>query len=127
MTKHTLSAPRTAMAVRPLLLAALNAYSTWYSRPSGEKMVLQAGRARMRRKEAQSMRGRPLVAGSVRGRGGQQASAGGAAPGLHRCSHVAVVAAATAARHLHRERGNYSSVRRAAVQGHPPAEAAVAG
>lgn len=32
------------MAVSPLLLAALKAYSTWYSRPSGLKMVLQAGR-----------------------------------------------------------------------------------
>lgn len=28
VTKHALSAPRTAMAVRPVLLAALNAYST---------------------------------------------------------------------------------------------------
>ena len=51
VTKQTLSVPRTAMAVSPLLLAALNAYSTWYSRPSGLKMVLQrvrwtAGRIR---------------------------------------------------------------------------------
>ena len=46
VTKQTLSAPRTAMAVRPLLLAALKAYSTWYSRPSGEKMVLHGGQGR---------------------------------------------------------------------------------
>lgn len=41
VTKQTVSVPRTAMAVSPLLFAALNAYSTWYSRPSGLKMVLQ--------------------------------------------------------------------------------------
>lgn len=40
VTKQTLSTPRTAMAVKPVLLAALKAYSTWYNRPSGEKMVL---------------------------------------------------------------------------------------
>ena len=44
MTKQTASAPRTAIAVSPMLLAALKAYSTWYSRPSGEKMVLQASK-----------------------------------------------------------------------------------
>lgn len=52
VTKQTVSVPRTAMAVSPLLFAALNAYSTWYSRPSGLKMVLQTrvtGRQRGRR------------------------------------------------------------------------------
>ena len=34
------SVPRTPMEVSPLVLMALKAYSTWYSRPSGEKIVM---------------------------------------------------------------------------------------
>ena len=85
VTKQTLSVPRTAMAVSPLLLAALNAYSTWYSRPSGLKMVLQ--RAVDGREDSVN-----------------RAGEGGASSGCSRtarwptaqCLHVAVIAAAAA-------------------------------
>ena len=40
VTTHTQSAPRTASDVRATLFTALKAYSTWNSRPSGEKMVM---------------------------------------------------------------------------------------
>ena len=36
----TESAPRTPIDANPDVLIALNAYSTWYSRPSGEKIVM---------------------------------------------------------------------------------------
>ena len=111
VAKQTLSAPRTAMAVRPLLLAALKAYSTWYSRPSGEKMVLQEGTKTKERKLARCRELGEAPGSGQRVHGGRQAGTGGAAPGLHRCSHVAVVAAAAAARHLHRGGGGGSNVR----------------
>ena len=36
----TLSSPRTATAVNCVCFTAFMAYSTWYNRPSGEKMVM---------------------------------------------------------------------------------------
>jgi hypothetical protein len=40
VTTAAQSLPHTAMAVCPLDLTALKAYSTWYRRPSGEKIVM---------------------------------------------------------------------------------------